>query len=195
LAPLFSKISEHELEECSDETRDPSPTTSEPPLIMAEESYSYRPKDVSDPKSPGWQHRYNANGVPIAGTSIKIQGQQWVNFCVNQVTACVSYKQKREQDHHALIKETLDLWRSVCKDNQETMTWFRTTVKAMVEEYIITEDNEVLLRLQSTITEYSKGQRPESMDLDPEMETALTNFDTSNGRPSTRSRDGARCSP
>jgi hypothetical protein len=82
------------------------------------EDYSYRPKDVSDPKSPGWRHRCNANEVPIAGTAVGIQGCQWVNCCVNHITACVNYKQKRGQDHHALIKKTVDLWRSVCDGNQ-----------------------------------------------------------------------------
>jgi hypothetical protein len=91
-----------------------------------------------------------------------------------QVTTCVNYKQKNGRDHHNLIKETVDLWRNVCKDNQETMTWFRTTIAAMVEEFIITEDNEVFLRLHSTIAEYINCQRPENMDPDPEMETALT---------------------
>jgi hypothetical protein len=139
---------------------------------MAEE-FSYRPKDVSDPKSPGWRHRCNANRVPIASTSIGIQGCQWVNCCVNQIIANVTYKQKRGQDHHALIKATVDLWRSVCDGNQETATWFQTKIEAMVEQFIITEDNEILLRMQSTITEYNDSQRPGGMDPDPEITKSL----------------------
>jgi hypothetical protein len=115
---------------------------------MTEESYSYRPKD---PKSPGWRHHCNANGVPIAGTAIGIQGQQWVNCCVNTITASVNYKQKRGQDHHALINEIVDLWRSVCDGNQETATWFRTDVESWIEQFIITEDNNILTLMQSTI--------------------------------------------
>jgi hypothetical protein len=58
---------------------------------------------------------------------------------------------KRGHDHHALIKETVDSWRSVCDGNQETSTWFWTEVKTMVEHFIITEDHNILTLMQSTV--------------------------------------------
>jgi hypothetical protein len=48
----------------------------------------------------------------------------------------VNYKQKRGQDHHALIKETVDLWRSVYDGNEETATWFRSEVETMIEQFV-----------------------------------------------------------
>jgi hypothetical protein len=148
---------------------------------MAEE-ISYCPKDVSDPKSPRWRHRCNAKRVPIAGTAVGIQGCQWINCCVNQIIAFVNYKQKRGQDHHALIKETVDLWRSVCDGNQERSTWFRTEIETMVEQFIITEDDNILLLMQSTIkyclsllddNEHNDIQLPGGMYPDTEIAASL----------------------
>jgi hypothetical protein len=104
---------------------------------------------------------------------VGIQGCQWVNCCINQIIACVNYIQKRGQDHHALIKETVDLWRRVCDGNQETASWFWTEIE---EQFIITEGNEILLRMQSTITEYNDKQRLGGMDPDPEIATSLAAF-------------------
>jgi hypothetical protein len=67
----------------------------------------------------------------------------------------------------------VDLWRSLCEGNEETTTWFRTKIEAMVEQFIITEDNKILLRMQSTITEYNDGQQPGGMEPDPEIGIAL----------------------
>ncbi len=119
---------------------------------MAEDSsYSYRPKKVADAKSPGWMWLCNANGVPIAGTELGIMSRQWANCCANQITAAVNYKQKRGQDHHALIKETVDLWRSVCDGNQETSVWFKGDIDPMIAQFIATEDNNILALMQSTV--------------------------------------------
>jgi hypothetical protein len=82
-------------------------------------------------------------------------------------------QQKRGQHHHALIKETVDLWRRVCDGNQETASWFLTEIEAMVKQFIMSEDNEILFRMQSTIIEYNDNQRPGGMDPDPEIVTAL----------------------
>jgi hypothetical protein len=106
---------------------------------------------VADPKSPGWRYSCNANGVVLAGTWVGIQGCQWANCCLNQILARINYKQKRGLDHHSLIKETVDLWRSVYDGNEETGTWFRLEVESMVEQFIVTEDSNILTLMQSTV--------------------------------------------
>jgi hypothetical protein len=96
--------------------------------------------EVSDPKSPTWRYRCNANGVPIARTLIGIQGCQWITTCCSCIIAAVNHRQKRGSDHHSLIKETADLWRSVFDGNQETNTWFQSEVEKRVEQFVAAED-------------------------------------------------------
>jgi hypothetical protein len=55
------------------------------------------------------------------------------------------------QDHHALIKETVDLWRSVCDGNDETASWFKMEVETMVDSFIATKDTNILMLMQSTV--------------------------------------------
>jgi hypothetical protein len=107
--------------------------------------------EVSDPKSPSWRYRCNANGVPIAGTLIGIQGCQWISTCCSCIIAAVNHRQKRGADHHSLIKETADLWRSVFDGNQETKTWFLSEVEKRIEQFVITEDQNILLLIQNTV--------------------------------------------
>ena len=107
--------------------------------------------EVSDPKSPTWRYRCNANGVPIAGTLIGIQGCQWISTCCSCMIAAVNHRQKRGSDHHSLIKETADLWRSVFDGNQETKTWFQSEVEKRIEQFVITEDQNILLLMQNTV--------------------------------------------
>jgi hypothetical protein len=63
----------------------------------------------------------------------------------------VNYRQKRGSDHHSLIKETADLWRSVFDGNQETKTWFQSMVEKRIEQFVATEDQNILLLMQSTV--------------------------------------------
>ncbi len=108
-------------------------------------------REVSDPKSPTWRYKCNANGVPIAGTLIGIQGCQWITTCCSCIIAAVNYRQKRGSDHHALIKETADLWRSVFEGNAETKTWFQSDVEKRIEQFVATEDQNILLLMQNTV--------------------------------------------
>jgi hypothetical protein len=149
-AAQISNISNPELEEFSEETRNQPLLPRDIPITMTEDN-SFRPKDVSDRKSPTWRYRCNANVVPMAGTWIGIQGCHWANCCCNRILAHINYKQKRGQDHHSLIKETMDLWRSVCEGNEETSTWFRQEVESMVEHFVIVEDNNILTLMQTTV--------------------------------------------
>ncbi len=107
--------------------------------------------EVSDPKSPTWRYRCNANGVPIAGTLIGIQGCQWISTCCSCIIAAVNHRQKRGADHHSLIKETADLWRSVFEGNQETKSWFQSEVEKRIEQFVATEDQNILLLMQNTV--------------------------------------------
>jgi hypothetical protein len=107
--------------------------------------------EVSDPKSPSWRYRCNANGVPIAGTLIGIQGCQWISTCCSCIIAAVNHRQKRGADHHSLIKETADLWRSVFEGNQETKSWFQSEVEKRIEQFVATEDQNILLLMQNTV--------------------------------------------
>jgi hypothetical protein len=68
-----------------------------------------------------------------------------------QILAVVNYKQKRGQDHHALIRETVDLLRSAFNCNEETATWFRQEIEIMVDSFIATEDTIILTLIQSTV--------------------------------------------
>ena len=108
-------------------------------------------RETSDPKSPTWRYKVNASGVPLAGTLIGIQGCQWITTCCSAIIAAVNYRQKRGGDHHSLIKETADLWRSAFEGNQETQTWFRTEVEAQIDQFVTTEDQNILMLMQSTM--------------------------------------------
>jgi hypothetical protein len=50
-----------------------------------------------------------------------------------------------------LIKETADLWRSVFEGNQETKSWFQSDVEKRIEQFVATEDQNILLLMQSTV--------------------------------------------
>jgi hypothetical protein len=63
----------------------------------------------------------------------------------------VSYRQNPGQDHHALIKETEDLWRSVFEGNHETSPWFRQEVEKKIEQFVTTEDQNILMLMQNTV--------------------------------------------
>jgi hypothetical protein len=47
--------------------------------------------------------------------------------------------------------ETVDLWRSMYDGNEETSTWFMQEVETMVEQFIITEDNNIITLMHSTV--------------------------------------------
>jgi hypothetical protein len=153
VSPFFPKanISDPQLGECTGETTDEPSTSREAPYTMSDDHHGYRPKDVADPHSPGWRNRCNANGVSIAGTYIGLQRCQWSNCATAQILAVVKCKQTRGLDHHALIKETVDLWRSVCDGNEETATWFRQKIEIMADSFNATEDTNILTLMQSTV--------------------------------------------
>ena len=50
-----------------------------------------------------------------------------------------------------MIKETADLWRSVFDGNQETKTWFQSEVEKRIEQFVATEDQNILLLMQNTV--------------------------------------------
>jgi hypothetical protein len=108
-------------------------------------------KKASDPKSPLWQYNLDPNGIPECSTDDGVRGFQWVTTTGHKIIAVVNHRQKRGQDHHALMNETVFLWRGAVSSNQEAATWFKEDVDANIAEFVAAEDANILLMMQSTV--------------------------------------------
>jgi hypothetical protein len=88
--------------------------------------------------------------APVAWVPAEGRSSRALNVC----TVCVAWCARETQERNCLrdlIKETVDLWRSVFEGNHETSTWFRQEVEKKIEQFVTTEDQNILMLMLSTV--------------------------------------------